>query len=66
MLQLTRNVGQEIIIGDDIRIIVVKVQGCQATIAIDAPRNITVHRKEIYLRNQELKRRHGLLNADLK
>lgn len=48
MLALTRKKGDSIIIGDNIELIVLDIQGDQVRIGIDAPRNIAVHRKEIY------------------
>ncbi len=48
MLVLTRKVNQSIIIGDDIEIIVLEVRGEQIRLGIKAPREIIVHRKEIY------------------
>lgn len=48
MLVLTRNIGKSIIIGDDVEIIVLEVRGGQVRLGINAPRNIPVHRKEIY------------------
>ena len=53
MLILTRKVGEEIIIGDDITIKLLAVKGNQARYGIDAPRDISVHRSEIYNRIQE-------------
>ena len=44
MLILTRRVGETLIIGDDVKITVLGVRG------IDAPRDVTVHREEIYER----------------
>lgn len=48
MLVLTRKPGQQIMIGDDILINVVEVQGDNVRIAIDAPRKIKIYRGEIY------------------
>ena len=49
MLVLTRKVNESIIIGDDIEITVVEIKGDHVKLGITAPRNITVHRKEVYL-----------------
>ncbi len=48
MLVLARKPNQSIMIGDDIEIRVVDIKGDQVKIGITAPRNIAVHRKEIY------------------
>ena len=48
MLVLTRKVGQSIVIGDEIEVVVLEVRGEQVRIGIKAPKNVTVHRKEIY------------------
>lgn len=48
MLVLTRKVGQSIVIGDEIEVVVLEVRGEQVRIGIRAPKNVTVHRKEIY------------------
>ncbi len=48
MLVLTRKVDQSIMIGDTIRIVVVDVRGDQVKIGIDAPRDVMVHRHEVY------------------
>lgn len=48
MLVLTRKVDQSIMIGDHVRIVVVDVRGDQVKLGIDAPRDIMVHRHEVY------------------
>lgn len=48
MLVLTRKVHQSIIIGDEIEVVVLEVRGEQVRLGIKAPRNVTVHRQEIY------------------
>ncbi|MDR1706255.1 MAG: carbon storage regulator CsrA [Clostridiales bacterium] len=48
MLALTRKKNESIIIGDRIEVIVLSVQGEQVKLGISAPREISVHRKEIY------------------
>ncbi|MGE5557369.1 MAG: carbon storage regulator CsrA [Bacillota bacterium] len=52
MLVLTRKLNESIIIGDDIKITVVEVKGDQVKVGITAPREISVHREEIYLEIQ--------------
>ncbi len=52
MLVLTRRIGENIIIGDDIIIRVLDI-GHQVKLGIEAPENITVHREEIYDKIQE-------------
>ena len=53
MLVLSRKKDEVICIGDDIEIIVVDVRGDKVRLGISAPRDITVHRKEIVLKIQE-------------
>ncbi len=48
MLVLTRKLGQSIMIGDEIEVVVLEVRGEQVRIGIRAPKTVSVHRKEIY------------------
>ena len=52
MLVLTRHTGETIMVGNDIKIVVLGVRNNQVKIGIDAPEEIAVHREEIYLRIQ--------------
>lgn len=47
MLILTRKIGEAIMVGDNVVLTVLGINGGQVRIGIDAPREITVHRKEI-------------------
>lgn len=48
MLVLTRKKGQAIIIGHDIELSIIDIQGDQVRIGINAPKSVTIHRKEVY------------------
>lgn len=61
MLLLSRRVGEEIIIGDDIRVKIIDVKGNQVKLGISAPKDTTVHRIEIYDRIQTKKKNNTLI-----
>ncbi|MCX8642150.1 MULTISPECIES: carbon storage regulator CsrA [unclassified Gilliamella] len=50
MLILTRRVGETLIIGDDVVITILGVKGNQVRIGINAPKEVSIHREEIYNR----------------
>lgn len=48
MLVLTRKKGQALMIGNDIELSIIDIQGDQVRIGINAPKSVTIHRKEVY------------------
>ena len=53
MLVLSRRLSETLIIGDDIKITVLGISGNQVRLGIDAPKEISVHREEVYRRIQD-------------
>lgn len=53
MLALTRKVKDSIMIGNDIELTILEVKGDQVKIGIDAPKEVGIYRKEIYLQIQQ-------------
>ena len=55
MLILTRRVGETLMVGDDVTVTVLGVKGNQVRIGVNAPKDVSVHREEIYQRIQKEK-----------
>jgi carbon storage regulator len=55
MLVLSRTVGKSIIIDDNVEVTVLEVQGNSVRLGINAPKEVSIHREEIYQRIQEKK-----------
>lgn len=53
MLVLTRRHKESIMVGDDIEISILSIEGDQVKLGISAPKNVDIHRKEIYLSIQQ-------------
>ncbi|SCN21285.1 hypothetical protein N3C_0061 [Clostridium sp. N3C] len=65
MLVITRKKGESLLIGDDIEITVVKVDDGSVKLAINAPRDITILRKELYKEVEEENKTAAVFNLDL-
>jgi carbon storage regulator len=50
MLILTRRIGESLIIDDDISVTVLSIDGAQVRVGVNAPREVPVHREEVYKR----------------
>ena len=53
MLILTRRVGESLMIGDEVNVTVLGIKGNQVRIGVNAPKDVAVHREEIYQRIQQ-------------
>ena len=58
MLVLERKTNESVYIGDNIHVTVVEIRGDKVRLGFDAPREIPIHRDEIYQRIQEARKRH--------
>jgi carbon storage regulator len=63
MLILTRRVGETLMIGDDVTVTVLGVKGNQVRIGVNAPRDVAVHREEIYERIKNEQRQQQQASA---
>jgi len=59
MLILTRRIGETLMVGDDVAITVLGVKGNQIRLGVDAPKDVSVHREEIYQRIQRERGEEG-------
>jgi len=64
MLTLTRSVGETIRIGDDIEVHVVEVRGGTVRLGFKAPREVTIHREEVYRQIAEANALAAQVTAD--
>ena len=55
MLILTRKVGESVLTGNDISITILSVRGNQVKLGVEAPKEVSVHREEIYQRIKQMK-----------
>lgn len=62
MLILTRRVGETLMIGDEVTVTVLGVKGNQVRIGVNAPRDVAVHREEIY---ERIKREQAGVSQDV-
>jgi len=53
MLVLTRKKGQSIMVGDNVELTIIDIQGDQVRVGVNAPRSVAIHRREVFLEIQE-------------
>jgi carbon storage regulator len=59
MLILTRRIGETLVVGDEVTVTVLGVKGNQVRLGVNAPKDVAVHREEIYERIQKEKQEKG-------
>jgi carbon storage regulator len=64
MLILTRRVGETLMVGDEITVTVLGVKGNQVRLGVNAPKNVAVHREEIYQRIHDEDQPEGEVAAE--
>lgn len=65
MLVLTRKKNQSIQIGDEIELTILSIEGDQVKVGINAPKQVEIHRKEVYLSIQEENSKASKVSTDL-
>jgi carbon storage regulator len=65
LLILTRKVGESVAIGDEIQVSVVEIKGSQVKLGIQAPREVSVHRQEIYQKIRQENLRAAQVTTDV-
>lgn len=55
MLILSRETGEKLMIGDDVELTILGIKGNQVRVGVSAPKDVPVHREEVYLRIQNEK-----------
>lgn len=55
MLILSRKTGEKLMIGDDVELTILGIKGNQVRVGVSAPKDVPVHREEVYLRIQSEK-----------
>lgn len=66
MLILTRKIGESLLIGDDVEITVLSIRGSQVKLGVKAPKEISVHREEIYQRIKALAEQQNDVETQVK
>ena len=65
MLALSRKIGESIVIDNNIEVVVLDIKGEQVKIGINAPKSVTIYRKELYEQIQASNKESAESNADI-